>query len=91
MSSTARIFDNFTAKVVNALENPDYDWRTISGIASEIKEPETRILATLHSLSNLVRTTDSQGQTLYTTRRHYEKTHGIKDRFVSALTDRVVL
>lgn len=78
-------------KILEALENPEYDWRTVPGIASEIGVPEPDVVKALNLMRDvIVRATDSEGRSLFTTRRHYEETHGFKDRLVSALTDRVV-
>ncbi|HZP16731.1 MAG TPA: hypothetical protein VFB00_02110 [Terriglobales bacterium] len=38
----------------------------------------------------ILRTTAADGQTLYTTRNHYEKTHDFGDKLLSALADKVV-
>ena len=79
------------ASVVQALEDDRYDWRTLGGIvrATGAKNPE--IVSLLNSMSNqIVRATAADGQTLFTTRNHYEKTHGFGDRLLSALADKVV-
>ena len=82
---------DFTAQVIKALENPQYDWRTIQGLASELRASESEVVAALALLRDtVVRTEDSQGRHLFTTRLHYEKTHGFADKLLSALSDRIV-
>ena len=91
MPSTAAVRTKLQDRVVKALENPEYDWRTIPGIASEIHASESDIITALNAMKDVViRSADSEGRSIFTTRNHYEKTHGFGDKLVSALTDRVV-
>ena len=77
--------------VIKALENPNYAWRTVKGIVSETGLPEDRVVDTLAKLPDVVvRATDADGRNIFTTRKHYEKTHGFGDKLLSALADRVV-
>ena len=83
--------NDFNSRLIRALENPDYDWRTVQGLAVELSVPEAEIVDALASIpSALVRTEDSQGRRLFTTRSHYENTHGFTDKLLSALSDRIV-
>jgi predicted transcriptional regulator len=85
------VSNDFKAQVIKALENPQYDWRTIQGLASELHASESEVVRALGSLRDIVvRTEDGQGRRLFTTRSHYEKTHGFADKLLSALSDRIV-
>lgn len=77
--------------VVRALEDDRYDWRTLGGIARATGAKNPEILSLLNSMSDqIVRTTAADGQALFTTRNHYEQTHGFGDKLLSALADKVV-
>lgn len=78
--------------VINALENPQYKWRTIHGIAEEVGFEETEILGLIKSLAEegvLVRasTPDKSGRELFTTREHYRMTESFINRFFSTTSD----
>jgi hypothetical protein len=89
-AKAAAAVEPFEDRLIKALENPRYDWRTVSGIASEMGEPESRIKTALDSMKSVVvRATNPDGEPIFTTRRHYQKSHGLTDRLISALTDRV--
>lgn len=91
MAPAAAARDDIRGKVITALENPAYDWRTVPGIAAEVGASEKEVIAILHSMKDVVvRTEDSEGRPIFTTRQHYQKTHGFGDRLLSALSDRVV-
>jgi hypothetical protein len=38
----------------------------------------------------IVRATTADGRTVFTTRNHYEKTHGLGDKILSVLADKIV-
>lgn len=87
--STAGV--DLKAAVERALEDERYDWRTIKGLARSTGAREDEIVSVLNSLSDqLVRTQDADGRSLFTTREHYQKTHGLGDKLLSALADRIV-
>jgi hypothetical protein len=90
MPQTAQGVDLKTA-VLKALEDERYDWRTIKGLAKATGAIETEIIPILASLSDqIVRSQDADGRSLFTTREHYQHTHGFGDRLLSALADRIV-
>jgi len=77
--------------VVQALEDERYDWRTIGGIAKSLRITNPEVVSILNSMPDqIVRATSDDGQGLFTTRSHYEKTHGIGSKLLSALADKVV-
>jgi hypothetical protein len=90
MPETAQATDLKTA-VLKALEDERYDWRTIKGLVKSTGATEQDILSMLNSLADkIVRSQDADGRSLFTTREHYQKTHGLGDRILSALADRIV-
>jgi hypothetical protein len=90
MSSSAHKFD-LKAAVMRALEDERYDWRTVSGLAGSLKIAEQEVLRVLMSEPDeIVRSSAEDGRNLFTTRNHYEKTHGFGDKLLSALADKVV-
>jgi hypothetical protein len=77
--------------VIKALEDERYDWRTVGGLARALGTDERSIVDILGSMPDqIVRVTATNGQSLFTTRSHYEKTHGFGDKLLSALADKVV-
>jgi hypothetical protein len=79
------------AAVLKALEDERYDWRTVNGLARTLKTNEQEILRVLNSVPDqIVRTNAADGRSVFTTRNHYEKTHGFGDKLLSALADKVV-
>lgn len=79
-------------KIVKALEEPMYNWRTIKGISNEIKLPADEILKELNELKKtgyILQTSRKRPnfQYLYTTRSNYNRKIG--RRILSALTDRI--
>ncbi len=73
------------ARVLAALANPQYEWRTIDGVNKETGLEPSRILQIIESMPDQIirsRVPDAQGRALYTTRQHYMKTHSPIQRFV---------
>jgi hypothetical protein len=75
--------------VLKALNNKNYVWRTVDGLARETKLPQSDVLATLNSFPEdlLAVTHGKQGQ-LYTTREHYYSTQSFLGRLLTAATGR---
>jgi hypothetical protein len=81
-----------TEMVIAALENPDYDWRTIEGIVNDTKLSPERVLHIIKTLeSELIRSSipDEKGRPLYTTRKHYSETHSVYNRFINVVGNRI--
>ena len=77
--------------VLNALEDERYDWRTVTGLARSLDADRKDIIRVLKSMPDqIVRANADDGRVLFTTRSHYEKTHGFGDKLLSALADKVV-
>jgi len=77
--------------ILSALEDDAYDWRTVSGLARAVQASEHEIVNILDSMPDqIVRAAAADGRSLFTTRNHYEKTHGFGDKLLSALADKVV-
>lgn len=80
------------ALVIAALEDDRYDWRTLDGIAEQTALPRAQVRRIIEGLGNtVVRSSipDEDGRSLYTTRKHYNDTHSIGERFLNALADKV--
>jgi len=80
--------------VVRALENPEYDWRTVDGISKETGLAPPLVVTILTFLPNVVDVVqssvpDKQGRLLFTTRNHYNKRQNLPNRILSTFTDRI--
>ena len=78
--------------VVRALEDPNYEWRTVEGVAEQTGLEEANVRETLEELDGeIIRSSvpDESGRNLYTTRKHYRQTQGLGTRILSALSDKV--
>lgn len=81
-----------TARVIAALENPNYEWRTIDGISKETGLSPERVKEILTATAEQIihsSVPDEQGRPLYTTRRHYRNKTGLLKRSISVLADRI--
>jgi predicted transcriptional regulator len=84
---------NTKGKIIRALENDKFKWRTIDGIATEVKEPKTLVVETIKDLSRqgvVMRSSrpSTTGEALFTTRKHYEQTTPITARLLAAFKNR---
>lgn len=70
-----------SALVLKALEDPNWDWRTVEGVAQSTGLPEDRVQKILESSARVIRSTvpDDRGRSLYTTRQHYKKRRSFLD------------
>jgi predicted transcriptional regulator len=78
-------------RVIKALENPNYDWRTMDGVAKETKLSRERVFEIIESLSDIVirsSVPDEKGRDLYSTRKHYSKTQSLVSQVLSASSDK---
>ena len=74
---------NDKERVLAALANPNYSWRTCEGVSRETALDPARVLQLIEEMSELViksRIPDAQGRALYATREHYKKTHSPVER-----------
>lgn len=72
--------------VLNALEDPRWDWRTVEGLSEETGLPEDEVRRILESDPDEIirsRTPDKGGRTLYTSRSIYKGRRGFLDSFRS--------
>jgi hypothetical protein len=79
MIQATRAFD-LKASIVDALEDHRYDWRTIDGLARTLDITKPEILAVLRGMSDELVSATDDGRILFTTRNHYEKPHGFRDK-----------
>lgn len=77
-----------TEKVLRALSNPKYDWRTVDGVSRETGLDRSIVLQIIEGRSDQIirsRVRDAQGRDLYATRRHYRERHSPAQRFLDQL------
>lgn len=87
--------DEVKKMIIDALENKNYDWRTVNGIVRETALPVEEVRDMIKKLAEdgiIVRApyTAKNGANIYTTRKHYHETIGPLGRLISALTDRII-
>ncbi len=81
--------------VLAALENPNYDWRTVEGLSRETGLDERTVAGVIRGLTafsdQIVQSAvpDKRGRALFTTRRHYHRGQSFFNRLLSAMSDRV--
>jgi len=78
-------------KVFAAFENPNYDWRTVEGIAKETGLPTSDIIRILESSDEIVRSAipDKSGRVLYTTKSFYMSRKNMLHHILSVLSDKI--
>lgn len=79
--------------VISSLENPNYQWRTVDGIARETGLDPYRVVNVLTaSTDRVVKSSvgDVQGNDLYTTRKHLRDKGSIAERLLGAFKNRAV-
>lgn len=79
-------------KIIEALENDRYVWRTIDGIIKDTGLDADTIWAVLDDpTTDLVVSSfpDERGRGLYTTRRHYRVKRSVGWRLLGAIADKV--
>ena len=78
-------------KIISALENPRYIWRTIGGISRETNIDPSVVAQILGQLPAEIiiesSMPDEEGRRLFTTRRHYKTKRGTINRIISAVSD----
>lgn len=76
--------------VTQALESPEYDWRTVDGISADTGLDRDTISNLLQEMGNeLIKSSvpDNKGRSLYTTRKHYKKSQPLWNRIVTSVSD----
>lgn len=85
-----RPFSPEVTTVITALENPQFHWRTVNGIAREtgLLPDEIQGVLSLEDFQHIFvhsrKTRDREGRDLYSTRAHYNQTRGLLNRFLDA-------
>ena len=88
----ARGNDNIYNKLIRALENPRYKYRSVDGVAKEIGLDQRKLLKLLNHHSDeivVLNRKGNDGQILITTRRHYEKKASKVEKIKSVLMNRM--
>jgi hypothetical protein len=79
-------------KVIAALENPKYKWRTIGGIAKETRLTADAVVNVLTSAAEtIVRSSvpSKDGDALFTTRARFRQSASVAERLRGAFTNRL--
>jgi hypothetical protein len=78
-------------RVASAMENPKYRWRTIEGLANDtgISSDQIDHLINGELADQVLTTRDKLGRTLYTTRRHYNRSQPLVNRLLTVLSDQI--
>lgn len=72
-------------RIIKALENEKYLWRTINGIHKETDIETEKILKFLKGNDEIVSTTTNDGKDLYTTRNHFRKKANFREKLYGAI------
>jgi len=76
--------------LIAALENPEFDWRTVRGISRETGLSEDQIEEVLSKIEDiLVQSYDGNGKPIFTTRKHYNERESLGHKILSAIADTV--
>lgn len=77
---------------IAALENPRYQWRTISGVAKETGVSQETILEIIsQNRDRIVQSSipSAKGEDLYTTRKHYREFASPAQKILGAIKNRI--
>jgi len=77
---------------VKALENPQYQWRTVPGVAKEVNLDPGKVLEVIaNNRDKVVRSSvpSTSGEILYTTREHHRQHAPIFAKILGALKNRI--
>ena len=88
------VLDEKGERVLAALENPEYDWRTVEGISTEtgLDQAQVAQILSLPLLSDQIvqsSVPNKKGQALFTTRRYYYRSRSWAERLLSVFSDRI--
>lgn len=78
--------------VIKSLENPKYQWRTISGISKETGLSQDIIIEVISQNGDLVvksSVPSKDGQELYTTRSHFRTSTPVLKKMIGAIKNRL--
>ena len=78
-------------RVLKALENPNYKWRTINGVAKETGLNPELVQNVINSNSDMIvrsSVQSTEGEDLYTTRKHFQQEIPVIDRLLGAIKNR---
>ena len=93
MSLPPNITQTNVTSVTNALQSPQWEWRTVNGVSTDTglsEEIVRKIIRYLISTGDVIQSeVDSEdGRKLYTTRKHYEGKASLWDRVKAAFRNR---
>lgn len=80
--------DNLETRILDALSDSRWQWRTIGGVAKQLQLPPDTVNDLIQRMPDKViraRLPDVHGRALYATREHYMKTHSAIKRLLDQL------
>jgi hypothetical protein len=86
------IDDELKQKIVVALEDKRYKWRTPKGIAKQVGVSEEEVLFTIvNNVDNIVQSSvpSTDGSPLFTTREHFHEMSSAYEKIVGAFKGRL--
>jgi hypothetical protein len=78
-------------KVIKALENPGFKWRTIKGISAETQLSADDVNTVISALKGeIIRASinSADGQSLFTTRQHYQNKASLGEKLIRVIKNR---
>jgi hypothetical protein len=83
--------EDAVTKVLEALANPSFRWRTLTGVAKETGLPlEAVQLAVVQASDRVIRSSvkSADGRDLFTTRDHFKSRASLPERLLGAIRNR---
>jgi hypothetical protein len=79
-------------KIIAAINNSEYKWRTPKGIAQSTGIEIEKVLDILDTSGGIVqaRNGNAKGEPLFTTAKKYKENTGLASRVLSAITNKIV-
>lgn len=85
--------DDVVKAVIQALENPRFNWRTIQGISEETSLSRDVVIEALSRVAEIIVKSPGaadDGSDLFTTRDHFRKEGGVTAKFMGAIKNRIL-
>ena len=89
---SSRTMPDLSLKIIAALENPSYKWRTIEDVAIELGLPTGIVAEFLLRHDDVVlrsRVPRKDGEPLFTTRKHYLRHASPAQKFLAGIINRI--
>ncbi|VBL80387.1 TrmB family transcriptional regulator [Burkholderia pseudomallei] len=78
-------------KIVSAIRDSSFKWRTARGIAKDSGVPMAQVLKMLNESKDFIkaRKSNKNGESLFSTRERYERDFGFGERLLSVITNKI--